>query len=638
VNPAFTRITGYTEADISGMTLHEAVHHKHPDGRPMSAEECPIVHAHTHLEPLRGMQETFVRKDGTHFPSVVALAPLEKHGKRVGGVLEFRDVTEEAARERALRFLVELNEATRPLTEPSEIMATATRLLGEHMQASRCAYAPVEDDEDHFAILGDYTRGCKSIVGRYPLSAFGSRALRELRAGRPYVVHDIDREAPPDEDLAAYRITEIQAVICVSLIKAGRMAALMAVHQTVPRQWTREEVDLVELAAEHCWAYIETAEANKQLRETAARLNLALATAKMGDWTWDAASDLMILSDRGKEILGLPPGAAITWSELCNRLDESDRERTDSAVERVRAEGGEYEQEYRIVLPEGIRWISAKGRAVLGRDGNVTGMLGVVQDITKQKQIEESLRLADRRKDEFLAMLGHELRNPLGSISNALYVLKRRMDDPATLKRYLEMVERQVALMSRLVGDMQDLSRIKTGKLMLRTEPVLLSQRMREAVETVSGVVAERSHELTVRVPKENLNVCADAARLTQIFSNLLSNAAKYTPPGGHIRFTAERENGEVVIRVADNGVGIAPEALPSIFELFSQSERTLGQSREGLGIGLSLVRGLVEMHGGAVTAHSPGLGRGSEFVVRLPAMPPDAAGETASTAEGSHE
>ncbi|MGV3723644.1 MAG: ATP-binding protein, partial [Actinomycetota bacterium] len=592
----------------------------------------------TQLEAIRGLQGTFVRKDGTHFPSVTALVPLEKDGKGVGAVLEFRDVTEEVARERVLRFLVELNEAIRPLTEPSEIMATTTRLLGEQLAASRCAYAPVENDEDHFVIRGDYTHNCRSIVGRYSLAAFGGRAVRELRAGQPYVVHDIDREASPDEDLAAYRATEIQAVICVSLIKAGRMAALLAVHQTVPRQWTLEEVALVELTAEHCWAYIETAEANKQLRETAARLNLALATASMGAWTWDAASDVITLSERGNEIFNLPVGATLTRGELRNLIHELDWERARQAVEKVLTEGGDYGQEYRIVLPDGIRWISAKGRAVLGTNGEVVGMLGVVQDITEQKLIEESLRAADRRKDEFLAMLGHELRNPLGSISNALYVLERRMDDPAVLRRYLEMLERQVALMSRLVGDMQDLSRIKTGKLMLRPEPVLLAQRMREAMETVSGVVAERNHQLTVRTPKEDLYVCADAARLTQIFSNLLSNAAKYTPPGGHVRFTAERENGDVVIRVADNGVGIAPEALPTIFELFSQSERTLGQSREGLGIGLSLVRGLVEMHGGDVSASSPGLGRGSEFVVRLPAAPSAAVEAMRSKPEGGHE
>jgi len=622
VNPAFTRITGFAEEDVLGARLHDTVHHLHPDGRPYAIEECPIDVASASRRSLRGHEDVFVRKDGTFFHSVSTLAPLEEDGETVGGVVEFRDVTEEKARERTLNFLVELNEATRQLSEPADIMATAARLLGEHLAVSRCAYAPVEDDEDHFVILGDHTRGCKSIVGRYPLTAFGRRALRELRAGQPYIVHDIDREAPPDEDLAAYRITEIQAVVCVSLIKSGRLAALMAIHQTVPRQWTAEEVRLLELVAERCWADIERAEADKQLRDTAARLSLALTSARMGPWTWDAATDRVQLSERGAEIFGMTSGVGVTWSEMVALLHEEDREPTRQAVTRVIAERSDYDVEYRVVLPDGgLRWVSARGQALYTPEGALTGMLGLVQDVTEQKLIEESLRDADRRKDEFLAMLGHELRNPLGSISNALHILRRRAEDPAVVHRYLEMLERQSALMSRLVGDMQDVSRIKTGKLVLRSQPLSVGRVMREAAETVSGLVAEREHELTVMLPGDDVRVHGDAARLTQVFANLLSNAAKYTAPGGRICFCGERSGDEVIIRVVDTGMGIAPEALPSIFELFSQSERTLGESREGLGIGLSLVRGLVQMHGGVVTASSPGLGQGSEFLVRLPAL-----------------
>jgi signal transduction histidine kinase len=218
-------------------------------------------------------------------------------------------------------------------------------------------------------------------------------------------------------------------------------------------------------------------------------------------------------------------------------------------------------------------------------------------------------------------MLGHELRNPLGAISNAMYVLRRRSGDPEAVRQYLAMLDRQVALMARLVGDMQDLSRIKTGKLVLRPEVIPVARVMREAVETVVGLMEEKRHELALALPDEGLRIEGDPARLTQVLSNILNNAAKYTLDGGRISFSGWEEGDAVVLRVADTGMGIAPDALTSIFELFSQSERTLGESRQGLGIGLSLVRGLVEMHGGTVAASSGGLGRGSEFTVRLPAV-----------------
>jgi len=179
------------------------------------------------------------------------------------------DITEKKARERALNLLVEINDATREMQEPLTIMATVARMLGEMMQVSRCAYAPVEEDGNHFIIYGDYTNGCNSIVGRYPLTSFGSKAFGELSAGKTYVIADIDREIPSGEDLAAYRLTEIQAVICTSLVKNDKMVGLMAVHQTTPRCWTPEEVQLVEMVSERSWAIIERAKADKRLQERA---------------------------------------------------------------------------------------------------------------------------------------------------------------------------------------------------------------------------------------------------------------------------------------------------------------------------------------------------------------------------------
>jgi PAS domain S-box-containing protein len=239
-------------------------------------------------------------------------------------------------------------------------------------------------------------------------------------------------------------------------------------------------------------------------------------------------------------------------------------------------------------------------------------------------RLYQASREADRRKDEFLALLGHELRNPLAPIRNALHIMKMPEADDAVTGRAREIMERQVEHMARLVDDLLDVSRIMRGKVELRREPVELAAVVARAVETARPVIDAEGHELTVAVPPEPLWVDGDPVRLAQVVSNLLHNAAKYTEPGGQIRLSAAREGETTVLRVSDTGVGIAPEQLPRLFDMFFQAERRTRQSQGGLGIGLSLVKGLVELHGGSAEAHSDGPGQGSEFIVRLPLLARD--------------
>jgi PAS domain S-box-containing protein len=257
--------------------------------------------------------------------------------------------------------------------------------------------------------------------------------------------------------------------------------------------------------------------------------------------------------------------------------------------------------------------------------------LAVAEDLAHRAGIAlENARLyadvreADRRKDEFLAMLAHELRNPLAPIRNALHILKQAGADAAVLGRVREMMERQVQHMTRMVDDLLDVSRITRGKIELRKEDVDLASVVGRTVEVARPLIGDRRQTLTVDLPPEPVRLEADPTRLEQVLANLLNNAAKYTDHGGHIGLSARREGGELVLRVKDTGVGIAPDMLRRIFEPFVQADRVLHQSQGGLGIGLTLVRRLVEMHGGSVTAHSEGPGRGSEFVVRLPALSPE--------------
>jgi signal transduction histidine kinase len=244
------------------------------------------------------------------------------------------------------------------------------------------------------------------------------------------------------------------------------------------------------------------------------------------------------------------------------------------------------------------------------------------QDKQVQRRLEqqtEALREADRRKNEFLATLAHELRNPLGPLRNVVGVLGLRPPPDATLAQVHDIIDRQVRQMARLVDDLNDVSRISVGKIELRKKPLNLAPVVTQATLTSEPFLKARGHHLEVNLLAEQLWAEADPARLVQILVNLLNNAAKYTDPGGHIRLTLAREGEEAVFRVRDTGVGITPEMLPHVFDLFTQAEWSLDRSQGGLGIGLTLVRRLVELHGGTIAAHSEGRGRGSEFVVRLP-------------------
>jgi PAS domain S-box-containing protein len=244
----------------------------------------------------------------------------------------------------------------------------------------------------------------------------------------------------------------------------------------------------------------------------------------------------------------------------------------------------------------------------------------IVTDLTEQK-IHQDLKEANRRKDEFLAMLAHELRNPLAPIRNAVAILGHLGSGDEKIMFARAIIERQVQQMARLVDDLLDVSRISLGKVKLQLEPVELASVMDRAVETSRPVIDSRGHQLTVALPPKGVRVTADPMRLAQVIGNLLTNAAKYTEEGGQIYLTAEWSAEQVLIRVRDTGMGIPQDLLPQVFDLFIQGDRSLARSEGGLGIGLTLVRRLVEMHGGFVEARSDGPGKGSEFLVRLPAL-----------------
>ena len=268
-----------------------------------------------------------------------------------------------------------------------------------------------------------------------------------------------------------------------------------------------------------------------------------------------------------------------------------------------------------------VHWYSTVKIPLIDDDNSCNKLLGVATDITERKRAEEALRLADRRKDEFLAMLAHELRNPLAPIRNAVQLLKMQEAIDPKLTWSLNVIDRQVTHMAQLLDDLLDVARIMHGKITLKAERFELTDIVNNAIETSRPLIESRGQELIISQATTPQWIEGDRVRLAQVLSNLLNNAAKYTSEGGKITLSVMREGSDAVIEVRDTGIGIAPDILPHIFDLFTQADHSLAHSQGGLGIGLTLVRQLVEIHGGTITAASAGIGQGSSFTVRLPAL-----------------
>lgn len=338
--------------------------------------------------------------------------------------------------------------------------------------------------------------------------------------------------------------------------------------------------------------------------------------------SWNTGSE-RLMGWTEEEILG--QSADIIFTPDDREQGDPDKE-TNTALREGRATNRRWH-----LRKDGSRFWGDGLMCPLKDDTGVTkGFVKIFRDRTADLRAEEARTEMDRRKDEFLAMLAHELRNPLAAIGNASQLSLRSDADHETIEWSKEVIARQVKNLTRMIDDLLDVSRINRGKVQLKKEALHVGPVIARAVETVSHLVQEKNHELSINVANGPMRVNADPTRLEQIIANLLTNAAKYTDQEGRITVHAYRERDAVFIKVADNGIGLSPDMLSEVFELFSQVDKSLERSRGGLGIGLSVVRRLVEMHGGTVSASSAGLSKGSEFTVRLPALPDSPLSETA--------
>jgi PAS domain S-box-containing protein len=352
--------------------------------------------------------------------------------------------------------------------------------------------------------------------------------------------------------------------------------------------------------------------------------------------TLSSIGDAVITTDTQGKVTFLNPVAEMMtgWKtdeasgqpleKVFNIINEETRQPAKNPVDKVLREGivvGLANHTALIARDGAERSIEDSAAPIRDATGNISGAVMVFHDVTERRRVEKALKDTDKKKDEFLATLAHELRNPLVPIRNGLKVLQLTGNNPVMAENTRSMMDQALNQMVRLVDDLLDASRITTGKLQLRKERVELAAVVQSAVETSRPLIDKQGHKLTVTLPPAPVRLDADPIRMAQVFSNLLNNAAKYSEAGGHIALTAETQGDEVLVRVTDRGIGIPAEHLPRIFEMFAQVDTAFERSQGGLGIGLSLVKGLVGMHGGRIDAHSDGPGTGSEFVVRLPAV-----------------
>ncbi|MBL7952785.1 MAG: PAS domain S-box protein [Flavobacteriales bacterium] len=406
------------------------------------------------------------------------------------------------------------------------------------------------------------------------------------------------------------------------LARDGEPIGVISTHWDRVHVPTPEELQLFDVLARQAADLIERVRNERLLRENESRFRMATDTGRVGVWEWHVPTDVVTWNDVLYDIQGVSKEAfGGNVEAFVGIIHPDDRERVGAAIQGALDQDEPYAVEFRAVRPDDGRVIHLVTHARVLRDGglNPERMVGAVVDVTAVREAEAALRAADRRKDEFLATLAHELRNPLAPLRNGLEVLRTGVDDARTLEQIRDMMDRQVNQMAHLVDDLLDVSRISRGVIELRRTRMDVHQAIHQAVEASNPLLQAKSHKLLLELHTAPLMVEADPTRLAQIFGNLLDNASKYTDRGGTIHVISRISPQGAEVTISDTGIGLTPEQLPRVFDMFSQVDRSNTRTRGGLGIGLHIVKRLAEMHEGTIEVTSKGPHKGSCFTLRLP-------------------
>jgi PAS domain S-box-containing protein len=627
LNRVAESLTGWRQADAAGVPL---------------AEVFPIINEQSRLPvenpAVRALQEgtvvglanhtVLIARDGTEHPIEDSAAPIRgENGAVAGVVLVFRDATER-------RHVEHLQQSYQAILEKQVQVRTA------QLQASEERFRLLVDGTtDHAIFMLDPTG---KVVSWNP----GAERIKQYQASE--IVGQHFSRFYPAEDVASghperalrvaameerfeeegWRVrkdgTQFWASVVITALRdeAGSLRGFSKVTRDITVRKQAEENARRLLQEEAARRAAE--EAARVIERQREQLRVTLTSIGDGVIVTDAESRVTLLNpvaqaltEWNEEAIGRP------LEEVFHIINEQTRQPVESPVQRAIRENrivGLANHTVLIARDGAEQPIDDSAAPIRDHEGAIIGVVLVFRDVTERRRQEQALKEADRRKDEFLAILAHELRNPLAPIRNAIELLQRADGDPVITSQARSMLERQVRQMVRLVDDLLDISRISRGKLQLRRERLPLAAVVQSAVETSRPLIEARAHELTLGLPPEPVVVDGDPTRLAQVISNLLNNAAKYTERGGHIWLSVERQGSRALISVRDTGIGIPAEHLPHIFDMFSQVAPTLERSQGGLGIGLALVRGLVALHGGSIEARSSP-GKGSELIVRLPVV-----------------
>jgi PAS domain S-box-containing protein len=617
-NDAYIPVLGDKHPSAFGELFHRVWWEIWPELGPIAGRAMADQSSYFEDMPLTMERKGYTEQ--TYF--TFSYSPLhDGEGRVMGMYCTCIETTARVEAERRAAFELALADALRPLTSTEDAIATASALLGDELGVERAMYGEVDDERNTFYVPRDWKRqGVSGLTGHtFGINAFGADIVAAGRAGEVIAITDVRLDPRTEANRQAYLETVgVTAALIVPLVKNGRLLAFLALGHERPHRWSEAEIALARSMAERLWSAVDLGRAQEALRLERDRGQMILDSIAEGvvliaaDWTvLDMNAEGLRLGSRSADqVIGRNH-----WEVWPESID-TDMGRMYGQVMRRRVAG---RAEYQHRLPNGeLRWHEV--RAYPSSDG---GLVSFFLDITERKMAEEKLRATDQRKDEFLAMLAHELRNPLAPISAAADLLKIGRLDENRVRQSSAIIGRQVRHMTSLVDDLLDVSRVTRGLVTLARAPVAARTIVDEAIEQVRPLFESRRQSLSVNLADPDATVLGDKARLVQVLANLLNNAAKYTPEERRIEIEARAGVEGLVLTVRDQGIGMEPELSARVFELFAQAKRSSDRSQGGLGLGLALVKNLVELHGGTVVCSSPGLGQGSSFVVTLPLMQP---------------
>lgn len=516
-----------------------------------------------------------------------------------------------------LNFQLTLADRLRSMADPEEVVTAASELLGKHLGVARVLYGAADESGEILRIKRDWGNGTlPSIAGvELKIDDFGPVIGEAVRTGQTVAVTDVMNDERSSSYVHAYSSVGIRAFLAIPLIKRGKLKAILSLHDGPPRHWTERDVALAQDMVERTWLAEESAHAQAELRAERDRSQAVFDTMTEGFVIIDRNWTVLYMNTEGLRLSGRTASQAIgqhhwkVWFELI----DSDPYHL---YRRVMVTRQPEMMEFVFTYPDAkTAWLELRAYPV------DDGIAVLIRDITDRREAEAKLHDADQRKDEFLAMLAHELRNPLAPIGAAAELLQLVKLDDERVKKTSAVIGRQVKHMTGLIDDLLDVSRVTQGLIELDNGVIDIHQVVSEAVEQVSPLIRSRGHELTLRLSPQTALVHGDQKRLVQVLANILNNAAKYTAEGGHLVLCTSVRESDVLIEVIDNGIGMTADMTKRAFDLFAQAERTSDRSSGGLGIGLALVRSLVELHGGTISCDSNGLGTGSTFTIYLPLL-----------------